>query len=183
MNYIAEQIKISVPLPDAIEQYTGERFVRNKMCCPLHNEKTASFTIYPDNNTFYCFGCGAGGNIIDFVMLYFDVGFKEAVNRIDSDFNLGLARVPTFSEHRGRQREIAKRKAEQEQKRERERRLNVEYWVAFDRVLQYEHALKVYRPLSSEDEPRPEFIKALQNIEYARHCLDCAENERRPFAT
>lgn len=181
MNYITEQIKAAVPLPEAIESYTGERFIKNKMRCPLHSEKTASFTVYPENNTFYCFGCGASGDIIRFVQLYFDIDFKAAIMRLDCDYNLGLTRVPTFSEHRRRQQEAAKRKAEQEQRREQEHTLKARYWEAFDRVLQYEQTIKLYRPLSSEDEPHPYFINALQSIAYARHLLDCAENERSKF--
>ena len=37
-------------------------------CCPFHDEKTPSFTVSPDKQFFYCFGCGAGGNAIGFIM-------------------------------------------------------------------------------------------------------------------
>ena len=36
--------------------------------CPFHNEKTGSFTVWPNNGSFYCFGCGAGGDAITFLM-------------------------------------------------------------------------------------------------------------------
>lgn len=180
MNYITEQIKTSVPLPEAIEMYTGERFIKNKMRCPLHSEKTASFRIYP-NNTFFCFGCGASGDIIRFVQLYFDIDFKAAVMRLDCDYNLGLTRVPTFSERRRQLHEAAKRKAEQERRRQSGHEANVKYWEAFDRVLAYEQTIKTFCPRSSDEEPHSLFIKALQSVEYARHLLDCAENERRQF--
>ena len=179
ITYTTDQIKNAIPLPQAIESYTGERLSKNKMRCPLHNEKTASFTVYPDNNTFYCFGCGASGDIIHFVQRYFDIGFKEAIKRLDCDYNLGLTRAPTFSEYRRQQREAAKRKAEQERQRNRERQLNKNYWSAFDEVLQYEKSIELFRPLNPGDNPHPLFIKALQNIEYTRYLLDCAENERR----
>ena len=39
-----------------------------KGLCPFHSEKTPSFTVYPSNNSFYCFGCGAGGDQISFIM-------------------------------------------------------------------------------------------------------------------
>lgn len=180
MNYITDKIKTAVSLSEAIESYTGERLKKNKMCCPLHNEKTASFKVYP-NNTFYCFGCGAGGDVIKFVQLYFDIDYQEAIKRLDTDYHLGLLKTPTLSEYRQRQQEIEKRKAEREQRIRQEHELNVKYWKAFDRVLQYEQAIKLYRPTSPEDEPHPYFISALQNIEYARYLLECAEIERRIF--
>ena len=47
--------------------------------CPFHNEKTPSFTVYPDNNSYYCFGCGAGGSVIEFVRNIEHLDFYEAV--------------------------------------------------------------------------------------------------------
>lgn len=51
-------------------------------CCPFHSERTASFSVIPDKNAFYCFGCGEGGDAVDFVQKYENVTFREAVNRI-----------------------------------------------------------------------------------------------------
>lgn len=54
--------------------------------CPFHEEKTGSFTIYP-NNSYHCFGCGVHGhNAIDFVMAKYELGFMEAVAKLS---NLG----------------------------------------------------------------------------------------------
>ncbi|RDS79159.1 hypothetical protein DWU98_19335 [Dyella monticola] len=50
--------------------------------CPLHKEKTASFTVNPDKGSFYCFGCGAGGDVIRFVMQHDRVEFLDAVARL-----------------------------------------------------------------------------------------------------
>jgi len=47
--------------------------------CPFHNEKTASFVVYPDTQSFYCFGCGAGGDVITFVMKQENLDYIEAV--------------------------------------------------------------------------------------------------------
>lgn len=47
--------------------------------CPFHTEKTPSFTVYRKNNTFYCFGCQKGGDVIRFVMEQQNVDFKEAI--------------------------------------------------------------------------------------------------------
>jgi len=48
-------------------------------CCPFHDEKTPSFSVNPDKQFFYCFGCGAGGNSIGFVMDYDNIDFPAAV--------------------------------------------------------------------------------------------------------
>lgn len=47
--------------------------------CPFHNEKTPSFTVYPDSQSFYCFGCGAGGEVISFIRRAENLDFTEAV--------------------------------------------------------------------------------------------------------
>ena len=47
--------------------------------CPFHNEKTPSFSVTPSKQMYYCFGCGAGGNVITFLMEYENYTFKEAL--------------------------------------------------------------------------------------------------------
>ena len=47
--------------------------------CPFHNEKTPSFCVYPENNSFYCFGCNKGGDVISFIMGVENLDFAEAV--------------------------------------------------------------------------------------------------------
>lgn len=47
--------------------------------CPFHNEKTPSFNIYTESNSFYCFGCGAGGNVINFIMRIENLDYIDAV--------------------------------------------------------------------------------------------------------
>ena len=47
--------------------------------CPFHNEKTPSFTLYPENGSFYCFGCGAGGEVVSFIRRAENLDFTEAV--------------------------------------------------------------------------------------------------------
>ena len=50
--------------------------------CPFHNEKTPSFTVYPDTRSFYCFGCGAGGDVISFVRRIDNLDYIEAVRQV-----------------------------------------------------------------------------------------------------
>src|SRR5690606_41746792 len=57
---------------------TGKNY---SACCPFHEEKTPSFTVSPDKQFYYCFGCGASGNALGFVMDYERLSFPEAVER------------------------------------------------------------------------------------------------------
>lgn len=53
--------------------------------CPFHDERSPSFTVTPGKNLFYCFGCGATGNAVDFVMKYDGLTFPEALDRVASE--------------------------------------------------------------------------------------------------
>lgn len=50
-----------------------------KGLCPFHSEKTPSFNVHPDKGFYHCFGCGDGGNVISFVMKYYNLAFPDAV--------------------------------------------------------------------------------------------------------
>lgn len=68
-----------VPITDFYTDKLHKSGKRAKGRCPFHNEKTASFTIYLDQNSFYCYGCHAGGSVVDFVMRQQDLSFLQAV--------------------------------------------------------------------------------------------------------
>ncbi len=51
-------------------------------CCPFHQEKTPSFSVNPEKQFFYCFGCGAGGNALGFIMDYERMEFREAIESL-----------------------------------------------------------------------------------------------------
>ncbi len=53
--------------------------VNEKGLCPFHSERTPSFTVYPQTQSYYCFGCGAGGGVIDFIMRIENLDFRGAV--------------------------------------------------------------------------------------------------------
>ncbi len=58
---------------------TGKNY---SACCPFHKEKTPSFTVSPDKQFYYCFGCGAGGNALGFVMDHDNLDFPQAVEEL-----------------------------------------------------------------------------------------------------
>ncbi|GAA5049721.1 hypothetical protein GCM10023208_08130 [Erythrobacter westpacificensis] len=76
-----DAIRAQYPLPDVVVG-AGAKLRRAgsewKCCCPLHHERTPSFTIYSGGERFYCFGCGAGGDVLDFVQAWHGVGLREA---------------------------------------------------------------------------------------------------------
>ncbi|MDY6918997.1 MAG: DNA primase [Pseudomonadota bacterium] len=77
-------------LVELVDSYVHlKRSGKNYMaCCPFHQEKTPSFTVSPDKQFYYCFGCGASGNAIGFLMEYTRLGFVEAIETLAR--NLGL---------------------------------------------------------------------------------------------
>ena len=74
-------LKLRTDINDVISSYvTLKRRGRNYVgLCPFHNEKTPSFTVYPDTQSFYCFGCSAGGDAIGFVKKIENLDYIDAV--------------------------------------------------------------------------------------------------------
>ena len=68
---IVEIVSEYVPLKKRGSSYWG--------CCPFHGEKTPSFSVSPDKNFFYCFGCHAGGDVFTFIMKEENCTFQEAL--------------------------------------------------------------------------------------------------------
>lgn len=66
--------------------------------CPFHEEKTPSFHVSPENQLFHCFGCKAGGNVIDFVMRIENLEFRDALEWLARRYNIDIAQ---YSGHGG----------------------------------------------------------------------------------
>ncbi|MBQ6846959.1 MAG: DNA primase, partial [Oscillospiraceae bacterium] len=75
------ELKERSDISDVVSGYVNlKRRGRNLVgLCPFHSEKTPSFNLYPENGSFYCFGCGAGGDVITFVMKIENLDYIEAV--------------------------------------------------------------------------------------------------------
>ena len=61
--------------------------------CPFHNEKTPSFSVTPGKQMYYCFGCGAGGNVYSFIMNYENATSPEAVKILADRVNVSLPEI------------------------------------------------------------------------------------------
>lgn len=90
LEFEKEAIRNRVSITQVVERLTGQRLIREKMLCPFHSEKTPSFKVTEDKGLYYCHGCGAGGDIFDFVMRDQGMNFTDAVKFIDTEFALGL---------------------------------------------------------------------------------------------
>lgn len=78
---VIEEVRTRNDIVDVISQYVNlkKKGVNYFGLCPFHNEKSPSFSVSPGKQMYYCFGCGAGGNVITFVMEYENYSFVEAV--------------------------------------------------------------------------------------------------------
>ena len=78
----AKQQALAVPIESIAEQHTRLRRVGTKLAgkCPLHDERTPSFYLYRDSNTFHCFGCQANGDVITLVQLLHGFSFTQTLN-------------------------------------------------------------------------------------------------------
>lgn len=73
------QMALSKPIENLINKPMRKSGNKLVGVCPFHEEKHPSFYIYPDTNSYYCFGCNQGGNAINFVRLLYGFSFREAV--------------------------------------------------------------------------------------------------------
>ena len=75
------ELKARNDIVDVISQYISLKQAGNRLngLCPFHSEKTPSFTVFPDTASYYCFGCGAGGDVITFIMNTEHLAYPDAV--------------------------------------------------------------------------------------------------------
>ncbi|WP_028695727.1 DNA primase [Pseudomonas cremoricolorata] len=72
-------------------------------CCPFHKEKSPSFTVSPDKQFYYCFGCGAGGNALGFIMDHDNLDFPQAVEELARAAGMEVPREDSRRGHKPRQ--------------------------------------------------------------------------------
>lgn len=82
---IVDVINARVPLRKSGRNYMA--------CCPFHQEKSPSFSVVPDKQFYNCFGCGAAGSALKFVMSYDNLEFKDAVEKLAAEVGLELPEV------------------------------------------------------------------------------------------
>ncbi|WP_315335226.1 DNA primase [Pseudomonas grimontii] len=92
---IVDVVSSRVQMKKAGKNYTA--------CCPFHKEKTPSFSVSPDKQFYYCFGCGAGGNALGFIMDHDNLDFPQAVEELAKAAGMEIPREEGGRSHKPRQ--------------------------------------------------------------------------------
>ena len=159
-------IKKLLDIRYALEVYGVQINSKGYASCPFHSEETPSFRVYADTQSFYCFGCGAGGSVIDFVMKRFSDTEMQAAERLNADFNLHLLGRPSAATPHASIEKIQEDKqlladfAEWEKK-------------AFRTVCDYYQALKFWlEQIAREIEYFYKYTESIQDISFVEYLLD-----------
>ena len=99
---IIEEVRSRNDIVDVISQYVrlSKKGSTYFGLCPFHNEKTGSFSVSPNKQMYYCFGCGAGGNVYNFIMEYENYSFGEALSHLADRAGVELPKIEYSREAR-----------------------------------------------------------------------------------
>jgi len=150
---VYEEIKSNVTMPQVLERY-GIEAKKGFAVCPFHNEKTASLKVYSDG--FYCFGCGAGGDVISFVAKMEDICNAQAAVRLASEF--GISDRPV---------DLPKRREMQKKRQEEKKRLEEVRRDYDDKCAEF-RALNRYLPIATGFERS----RVMARLEYLEHYFE-----------
>ena len=158
---IFEAVKQSVTVREAAQMYGIEVNRSGMACCPFHDDKNPSMKLNEDY--FYCFGCGATGDVIDFTARLYNLAPKEAAEKLAHDFGLAYD-----SQAPPRRRYVRQKSEAQKFKEDRDH--------AFRVLADYFHLLRKwetdYSPKTPEETPHPRFMEAIQKKDYVGYLLD-----------
>ena len=158
---VFEAVKQSVTVREAAQMYGIEVNRSGMACCPFHDDKNPSMKL--NEEYFYCFGCGATGDVIDFTARLYNLSSKEAAEKLAQDFGL------TYDSQAPPRRRYVRQKTEaQKFKEDRDH--------AFRVLADYYHLLRKwetdYSPKTPEENPHPRFMEAIQKKDYVGYLLD-----------
>ena len=177
---ISDEIRSRITMRDAAKLYGLELNKNGFARCPFHSEKTGSFKVY-DDGSFHCFGCHAhGASVIDFVMMYFSLPYKEAVSKINDDFNLGLDFHRRLSENEREKinRNALLRKKAKEMAQVRLRGLETAYNEAERKVAELRSTINNSNPRAVQGGLiTQEYARAVRLLPFAEYEAEQAESE------
>ena len=169
MNRQAEEIKQRLTVREVAEHYGFQVNHANCIRCPFHaGDRQASLHIYPGSGGFHCFGCGASGSVIDFVMRLFDLNFRQAVLRLNADFQLGLT---------DRKPDRAARSAALEARREEQRKkaqANANFRFMTHEFHYWSEIRNTFQPVQQGAAVyfHPFYVEAVKRLPYIEYWLD-----------
>lgn len=107
---LVEEVRMKSDIVDVVSGYVKMQKKGSSYfgLCPFHNEKSPSFSVSPSKQIYYCFGCGAGGNVFSFVMQYENYTFPEAVKYLAERAGVTLPELEYTEEMRQRENKRAK---------------------------------------------------------------------------
>ena len=167
---IFQRVKGAVSVPEAARHYGMQVHRSNMACCPFHNDRTPSLKLNEDY--FFCFGCGAKGDVIDLVARLFNLTSLQAAQKLAADFGLD-PKPPTAA-------------AMVKPKRPHIRQFREDEMLCFRVLTDYLHLLENWKVLyapKTPDEPYDDrFVEACQmhcHIEYMADVLTVGDLEER----
>ncbi len=94
-NRVVDEISARLPITDVVGRYVKlKKAGRNYLgLCPFHAERTPSFTVSPDKNMFYCFGCKAGGDVVSFVSKVEGLTYFEALQQLAKEAGVEIENI------------------------------------------------------------------------------------------
>lgn len=148
---LVEEVRSRSDIVDVISQYVklhkrGSNYVG---LCPFHNEKTGSFTVSASKQMYYCFGCGAGGNVITFLMNYENATFPEALQELADRAGIELPKQEASAE--------AKRQADKRSRLLEIQKEAAKYYYALLRNPRGKQAYEYFRKRELSDETMRKF--------------------------
>ena len=155
------QIKMAVSVKEAAEYYGLEVNRGNMVCCPFHNDRTPSMKLNEDY--FYCFGCGAHGDVIDLVARLFNLSSYDAAKKLAYDFGIDPDKPPAAAALRKPKYPLAK--AFQNETLHCQR-------ILCDYLHLLEHWKVQYAPKTPEDTLDDRFVEACQMLDYIEDLTD-----------
>ena len=158
---VFETVKQSITVREAAQMYGIEINRSGMACCPFHDDKNPSMKL--NEEYFYCFGCGATGDVIDFTARLYNLSPKEAAEKLAQDFGLAYD-----SQAPPRRRYVRQKSEAQKFKEDRDHTFRV--------LADYFHLLRKwetdYTPKTPEENPHPRFMEAIQRKDYVGYLLD-----------
>ena len=181
-NYITNEIKNRIKMPELLEFY-GFDIKRGRIPCPLHSGNHLNCGVKQDY--IHCFVCGESADVISFLIKYYGLSFKEAITKLNNDFNLGLPIGEKLD--RRKQLDMAKRsfkaRQEREAKQNEQKQLKNARETALDEWVKFDKQRIKYKPKKEDIELHPLFLDAIINLPHAEYRLERAETELYLYET